>query len=166
MSKFFNKLIVDTQNAKIVKEVGECTDKNGYHILYTKDCFGNKYRYRHEVIMAEGLGLPKHLWPVDKFGRRYIVDHIIPVSNGGTDSFENLRLIPFAYNAKNENSKKNYEKSNSAKAKPIGAFDKEGKLIKVYNTSKEVIEDGFNPSSVRKKISQQKRLKGVLFKRL
>lgn len=166
MSELFDKLKIDTKNAKITKEVGASTNDKGYHPLMVKDCFGNKYQYRHEVIMAEGLQLPKHLWPVDEFGRRYIVDHIIPVANGGTDDFENLRLIPLANNPKNENSKINYEKANAERTNPIGAFDKNGKLIKVYRTSKEVIGDGFNLSSVRKKISQGKTLKGVFFKRL
>lgn len=89
--------------------------KTGYYCCHLFDCFNNRYYYLHEVIVAEGLQLPKHLWPVDNKGRRYIVDHIIPVSNGGTDSFDNLHLIPESDNHKNEISKKNNSISKKGK---------------------------------------------------
>ena len=166
MSKLFEKLLINTKSPAVYKEVGKEENKNKYHQINIKDIYGNVYHYRHQLIYAEGANLPKHLWPVDEFGRQYIVDHIIPVSKGGTDAFENLRLIPLADNPKNENSKENYKNANIKRINKLGAYDKTGKLVKTYNSSSETIIDGFNPSSVRKRMSMGKPLKGVTFKRI
>ena len=90
-------------------------NKAGYICCKIKDIYGNVYNYCHEAIVAEGLQLPKHLWPVDENGKRFVVDHIIPVSNGGTDSFENLHLIKEADNHRNPISRKNVSLSHIGK---------------------------------------------------
>ena len=77
------------------------TDKNGYRRCWVKDRFGNIYQIVSDVIMAEGLQLPKHLWKKDENGRTYEVDHIKPVSKGGTDAFNNLRLVSHRDNCNN-----------------------------------------------------------------
>lgn len=116
MTSIFPNYIIDLDKGTVfhTKKNGELfqhgknTNKDGYHTCEIYDIYGNKYNKIHQVIIAEGLSLPKHMWPCEENGRRYIPDHIIPVSNGGTDSFSNLRLIPLPDNPKNENSKKNY----------------------------------------------------------
>ena len=105
MSKLFQNYKIDLNNGTVwsVKNkrfIGKI-NKNGYHHCNVYDSYNNHYKYVHQIIVAEGLQLPKHLWPVDKNGKRFIVDHIIPVRNGGTDKFENLHLIKMEDNSRN-----------------------------------------------------------------
>lgn len=99
-------------STKINKEIGNSVDKHGYHKCNIHDCYGNVYYYVSNVIIAEGLNMPKHLWPIDEQGRIFEVDHITPIINGGTDSFNNLRLI-----SKKDNSNTPLTKENKSKAK-------------------------------------------------
>ena len=115
MSRLFDSLVIDIDKGTVYstffkKQIGEKTDKNGRHKCTTYDIYGNMYYFIHEIIIAEGLQLPKHLWPTEENGRRYVVDHITPISNGGTDAFENLHLIPLPDNNRNPISRKNYSK--------------------------------------------------------
>ena len=115
MSKLFPNHIIDLDNGTVYstkrkKFCGQNTSFAGYHQTFIKDYFGNYYYNKHEIIIAEGLNLPKHLWPTEENGRRYIVDHILPVKNGGTDSFKNLHLIPKPDNSRNEISRENFSK--------------------------------------------------------
>lgn len=115
---FYNK--IDLEKGKVyslfdlTKELGTKT-KLGYTTCLIKDKYGNDYYHIHEVIIAEGLKLPKHLWPRDEKGKRYEVDHITPVRNGGTDSFENLRLVSKLDNMNNEQTIKNMSISHIGK---------------------------------------------------
>lgn len=95
METLFENCIIDLDNGIVKSKKGEYHTKNinGYHMCRLRDCYGNVYHYIHEVIMAEGLKLPKHLWSKDENGKRFQIDHIIPVSQGGTDAFSNLRLV-------------------------------------------------------------------------
>lgn len=117
MGKIFENCEIDLVNGliKTKKGVNHKKNKAGYCCCRLYDCFNNRYYYVHEIIIAEGLQLPKHLWPVDEKGKRYVVDHILPVKNGGTDVFENLRLIPEADNHRNPTSKKNNSESKKGK---------------------------------------------------
>lgn len=116
----FKNCIINLKLGTVKTKKGDChkQNKNGYHCCKLYDLFGNKYYYIHQVIIAEGLKLPKHLWPRDEFGKLYVVDHIIPVSNGGTDSFENLHLIPNNENPKNPFTRINNSKSKIGKHQP------------------------------------------------
>lgn len=115
MSKLFPNHIINLKKgivfSKRKKKFITNEDVGGYHCCYIKDIYGNMYFKTHQVIIAEGLQLPKHLWPLDDNGYRYIVDHITPVKNGGTDAFENLHLIPKPDNPRNTKSKENYSKA-------------------------------------------------------
>lgn len=116
MSKLFHSLVIDLDKGTahstfFKKQIGEKPDKEGRHKCTTYDIYGNIYYFIHEIIIAEGLQLPKHLWPTEENGRRYVVDHITPIRNGGTDSFENLHLIPKPDNNRNQISRKNYSKA-------------------------------------------------------
>lgn len=117
MGKLFENCEIDLENGIVKTKKGSKHTKNkdGYYPCYLYDCFNNRYYYLHEVIIAEGLQLPKHLWPVDEKGKKYVVDHITPVSNGGTDVFANLRLIPEADNHRNPISKENNSKAQKGK---------------------------------------------------
>lgn len=172
MSKLFPEYIINLEKGTIytLKErkgyVGLNKSNGGYSECNIYDVYGNHYKRNHEVIVAEGLQLPKHLWPVDGNGKRYIVDHITPVSNGGTDEFENLRLIPNGDNSKNEKSRENFsrvkkgkpvpwlhtEKSiNKAKEKKyvkVYQYSIDGKLIKIWKSALEASKYGFSRSEI------------------
>ena len=113
MSKLFPNYIIDLENGTVFSLYSNrliatnAYSKNGYHGCEVYDIYKNVYKSIHEIIIAEGLQLPKHLWPTEENGRRYIVDHIIPVRNGGTDTFKNLHLIPKPDNNRNPISRKN-----------------------------------------------------------
>lgn len=151
MSNLFEGYLIDTESPAVYKECFKKKNEKGYSIGLITDKFGNKYHGRHEVIMAESLGVPKHLWPKDEFGRRYVVDHIIPLSNGGTDAASNLRLVTLVDNiTKNEFTIGNFKNRNFLK--PIGVFDCNGNLIKVYHNKAEIEKDGFNYHTIRRGI--------------
>ena len=142
MSSLFNNCTIDAINGIVTSRKGSKRTKNkqGYYQCKLYDIFGNTYHYIHEIIIAEGLQLPKHLWPVDEKGKRYIVDHIIPVSNGGTNAVSNLRLIPNGDNPKNELSRKNNSKSKKGKHISTNTEFKKGNTPwnkgKTYHTGK------------------------------
>lgn len=117
MQTLFPNCTIDLKNGVVTSLKGNKRTKNkaGYYCCKLFDIYGNRYYYIHEVIIAEGLNLPKHQWAVDSKGKRYVCDHIIPVSNGGTDSFENLRLIPEAENHRNQMTRINNSSSHIGK---------------------------------------------------
>lgn len=176
MSKLFPNHIINPINGVVYskkheKNVGECVCR-GYRKCNIKDIYGNKYQWMHEVIIAEGLQLPKHLWPIDEDGKRYIVDHIIPVSNGGTDAFENLHLVPKPDNNRNPISRQNLSKAKiknwqnkeyrenfikkmkgrlinrSDMSIPVLQRDYEGNIINTYPSVSEAARNGFNKGHI------------------
>lgn len=172
MSKLFPNYSADLENGflfnKNKKPVGKVKTKYGHTQCNINDCYGNRYNFLHQVIIAEGLQLPKHLWPVDEKGKRYIVDHIVPVSNGGTNAFGNLHLIPKSDNSKNELSRINYSKrliteetkkkmaysrkgifiNRKDLSKKIYQCTIDGKLIKVWESAREAERNGFNQGHI------------------
>lgn len=123
MSTLFPNHIIDLENGVIYSKRKHTyttnTDKKGYVSCCIKDVYGNYYYKVHQVIITEGLQLPKHLWPIDENGVRYIVDHIIPVKNGGTNSFSNLHLIPKPDNSRNPISIENFRKAVEGEKNPF-----------------------------------------------
>lgn len=161
MSELFKDYLIDTKSAEVYRRAFRNTNEKGYHVGGAHDIYGNLYQGRHEVIMAEGIGLPKHKWPVDEFGRRYVVDHIVPIANGGTDEFSNLRLVPFSDNiSKNELTLENF--SNKRFRKPLAIVDDNGNIVKKYNSRKELENDGFNFNTVRRAATRGGRTSGKL----
>lgn len=142
MERLFKNCEIDLEKGFVKTRKGykHTKNKNGYDVCRICDSYGNKYNYLHEIIIAEALQLPKHLWPVDENGKRYIVDHITPVSNGGTNQASNLRLIPNGDNPKNELSRKNNSKAKKGKHYSLDTEFKKGNLPwnkgKTYHTGK------------------------------
>lgn len=104
MSKLFPKHTIDLDKGKVFSKkykrfIGSFRD--GYYECSVFDSFGNRYTKIHQIIYAEAYSYPKHLWPFDEKGQRFEVDHIIPVENGGTDNYKNLRLCSKKDNSNN-----------------------------------------------------------------
>ena len=157
MSTLFKNCEIDLKNGIVKTKKGSERTKNkaGYYCCKLFDSYGNRYYYLHEVIIAEALQLPKHCWPVDDKGKRYVVDHILPVSNGGTDSVDNLRLIPEADNHRNEHTTKNNSDSKKGLHTSPSTEFKKGSVPwnkgKTYHTGKH-----WNHSEKSKKLMSEK----------
>lgn len=99
MRLFLNKIDIELGKVfdlKGEKEIMNCINNNGYCTGLMKDCYGNTYHAKHEVIIAEALQLPKHLWPRDEKGNYYVVNHIN--ENKLDNRIENLELKSYSYN--------------------------------------------------------------------
>ena len=174
----FDNYIIDLEKGIIYSKhfkrmMGGKPDKKGYIQIHAIDNFGNKYTKIHQVILAEGLQLPKHLWPVDENGNRYVTDHILPINDGGTNSFSNLRLVSILENNKNPITKKHQSESlkgkhrsedvkrkiseghkgqipwnkglkNGSKSKTVYQYTLDGELVKVWESTKECKRNGFH----------------------
>ena len=145
-------------------------DEYGYHKTTLFDIYGNKYNYIHQAIIAEGLNLPKHLWPVDENGKRYVVDHIIPIRNGGTDAFDNLHLIPDKENTKNPHTRENFSKArkgrkHSEESKKKMSEAKKGWIMPEEGRKKlSEAKKGIIPKAKPPKIVYQYNMDGMLIK--
>lgn len=100
MSDLFKNKI-DIEKGKIysiaddTKEIATNTDKDGYFACAIYDKYRNPYYRVHDVIIAEAMNLPKHLWPFDSYGR-YQVNH--KDENKQNNSITNLELVSLIYN--------------------------------------------------------------------
>ena len=123
MSNLFPNYEIDLEKGTVKGKIGFIglnKSKDGYSDCSIYDIYGNHYKRNHEVIVAEGLNLPKHLWPIDEKGKRFEVDHILPVSKGGTDSINNLRLVSKLDNVNNPNTIA--KMCETRKGKPVPQF--------------------------------------------
>lgn len=179
METLFENCTIDLDNGIVKTQKGNYHAKNvnGYHQCRLSDCYGNMYHYIHEVIIAEGLQLPKHMWPKDEKGKRFQADHIIPVSQGGTDAFSNLRLVSEKENhnnqmtrAANSESKKGLHTSQSTEFKKGSVPWNKGKKyhtgVKRYHSdeAKAIIAEKMKGQTNAAKKVYQYTMEGVLVK--
>lgn len=163
MGNLFDDYLIDIESPAVYKKLFKKKDGKGYHYSTIHDKYGNVYHSQHEVIMAEGLQLPKHKWPKDEFGRRYQVDHIVPVSNGGTDEFSNLRLVPMVDNlTKNELTMENKANRKFKRGRVLAVLDENGNIVKKYRNKRELEADGFNFNTVRRSVYRGYKTSGGL----
>ena len=118
-------------------------DKDGYRNVILK---GKQYKV-HRLVAYMFISNPEN---------KMQVDHIIPVSNGGTDIVDNLRWVTNKENCNNKMTLKN--KSNATKGENNAMFGKHGKdnplsiaiekidkntgkILKIYNSITEAKED-------------------------
>lgn len=100
---------------KYGKEIGKTNSKG-----YTYVTINGKQMLRHRLIWEAFNGeIPTDLE----------IDHIIPLSQGGTDELSNLRLSTHQENCNNKNSKSTYKASNKGKGIVKESFDRIGHLL-------------------------------------
>lgn len=96
------------------------------------------------------------------------VDHIIPISNGGTNEVWNLRWVTAGENANNPLTKKNHQKfgtenhffgkhhtektkkkiSEKTEKKILFQYSPDGELIKIWPSKQEAVKNGFNKGGI------------------
>lgn len=158
MSKLFKNKI-DLEKGKIYSvrdenvEIGTGVDKDNYHNCDVTDVFGNRYYRVHDVIYAEGNNLPKHLWPVDENGKRFVINHIKDGFEYRTNnSINNLELISNADNLRyGDRGKKVGEalKNHKSTSKEVYQYTLDNKLIAIYPSIMEASrQTGFSFSKI------------------
>lgn len=138
-SKYWNKQLIG------------CLDKDGYTFVKLKLKNGKYDQFRlHRVIWVYFNGeIPSGLE----------IDHITPLSNGGTNELSNLRLVTPKENSNNINTKTNIRNSligkphpmpkNGLLSKPVVRVTSDGKVIE-YPSARECGRNGISQSAVCK----------------
>lgn len=129
------------------KQLNGCPDKDGYTFIKLKLKNGSYDQFRlHRVIWVYFNGeIPEGMQ----------IDHIIPISNGGTNELSNLRLLTPKGNSNNPMSLKNMSNAQRGhhhiipKNTPIISKQRfqrtvEGELVKVWPSAAEAGRNGYN----------------------
>ena len=114
------------------------TDKNGYMLLALaagKDRGENKSHTKqvHRLVANAFLPVPRELRYLGK--KNLQVDHIIPVSQGGLPTAENLRWTTVKQNANNENTIKNREKAVLKRKQQVYVYDEELVQVSAFTST-------------------------------
>lgn len=140
-----------TTKGKILKTVKDYNNYGYEKVTLCKN--GKRKNYSVHFLVAVAFVDNPHNYPQ--------IDHIIPVTNGGTNAASNLRWVTVKMNANNIMSIQNktiaqqsasVKKKNSMKGKNtrmLLQYDKNGNLIKTYpNIGNTCIEKGFNLKTI------------------
>ena len=157
MSLFKNK--IDCEHGKIYslknpsKEIGTCKDKDGYCVCDIKDKYGNVYYYVHQVIFAEAFQFPKHLWPRDKNGMIYQINHIKEgYENRSNNAISNLELISLDDNLRYGTRDKRAAKSrinHPDMSNVVYELDSDNNIINIFPSESEAArQTGFKVSKI------------------
>ena len=150
-------------------------DIKGYEGLYTINDSGideetvfsiRSGKYLHPVIIGKGYkrvvlkvngtkkNFPLHRLIAEHFilnpHNKPQVDHIIPISNGGTNNVSNLRWVTTTENNHNPMSEINRSSGlrNNCSSNKVCQYSKEGCLIKVWSSVGECARNGYNKGHV------------------
>ena len=93
-----------------IKELSHWIGKKGYHQVTLRKNNKNSYPYIHRLVAEAFIPNPDN---------KPEVDHIIPVSNGGSDGADNLRWCTHKENMNNKYSKDNIRKGQYTKVQCI-----------------------------------------------
>lgn len=118
----------------IVRDDGTVINKFGNVVGFNNGKKGYKYIY------VEGRKIPKHRFIWEAFNGEIPegmeIDHILPISDGGTDELSNLRLVTSSENKRNPKTIEKYKISNKGK----GSYKQRmtaSMLMWMHNTIKE-----------------------------
>lgn len=132
-------------------------DENGYTKVSLYNDKGEERCALIHVLVAETF-LPK-----PHTDEKLEVDHIKPISNGGTDDVSNLRWLTHKENCNNKESVENYKNarvgkkhtdetkkkmSDVAAKKMVYQYSLDGKLVAVWSSSTEADKNGYNRSHI------------------
>lgn len=133
------------------KQLNGCFDKDGYTFIKLKLKNGKYGQFRlHRVIWVHFNG---------EIPEGYVIDHIIPINNGGTNELSNLRCVTPKDNSNNVFTRKNISNSLKGKShqmpKNIPTISKQrfqyslgGKLITIWPSAAEAARNGYNASCI------------------
>ena len=96
------------------------------------------------------------------------IDHIIPISNGGTNKLSNLRLLSHCDNNRNELTRRQRSQSHTGKwinredqSRSVSQFTLDGELVKIYPSISEAVRlGGFDRTSIIKCCNGGRYVKG------
>lgn len=111
-------------------------NSNGYLIV-------RLYKHNHSKFVLIHRLVAEHFIPNPD--NKPCVDHIIPVSEGGTDNVNNLRWCTAKENVNNPISK---ERRRLSKCKNVCQYTLDDKLIKIWESTKECGRNGFNQGHI------------------
>lgn len=148
----------------------------------------------HKYICNDGLQhkVAEHIAKWEYFNGKIpegmVIDHIIPLSNGGTNKLSNLRVVTQGDNNRNSLSRINHSKAaklrkhteeskkkmseqrkgkynNPKKSKNVCQYTLDGVLVKEWPSAAEAERNGFNKSCIHDcLIGRQKKHKGFKWK--
>ena len=118
---------------KFGKNVGYVGSPKGYRYI----CFYGRKILKHRFIWSAFYGeIPEGME----------IDHIIPISNGGGDNLQNLRLVTSSGNKHNPMTSEKYKTSNKGKSehfkKSVNKIDSStGEILKTYQSVGDAAKD-------------------------
>lgn len=155
METIYKGLVVK-DDGRVLKEIGQKGNK-GYRYI----SLGGKLVLKHRLIWEAFNGeIPQGME----------IDHIIPVSDGGTDELSNLRLVTSSENKRNPNTFKKYHLSNKNKSshlkKKIEQINIEtGEVIKIYDSIADANTEGYRRTEISKCLhNKQEKYKGYYWR--
>ena len=130
------------QGGKILKPKIHKQSGGYRYIILSKN--NNQRTFKIHRLVAEMF--------IDNPDKKEYVDHIIPISNGGDDSINNLKWCTMKENNNNKLTKENHftpdnSGSNNGRKRKIAKL-KNDKIIKIYDFIKQVEIDGMNKNNV------------------
>jgi len=111
---------------------GNKANNNYIHIWF--HCTDGKYRNCLEHII-------KWEYFNGKIPNGYQIDHIIPISEGGTNKLSNLRLVTPKENMNNPLTKKRHKETHQGKH--VMQYNLDGELVKEWESAYECDDNGF-----------------------
>lgn len=115
-------------------------DENGYRVVNLKK---GEYKTSERIHRLVAIAF------IPNSDNKPCVDHIIPVSNGGTDKVDNLRWVTYSENNMNELTKINMINSRKGK-KQICQYTLDGELVKIWDSFGEASRNGYSKNQIWK----------------
>ena len=134
--------------AKVMRILKGSVNRDGYtRVTLWKDMKAT-YKWIHRLV-AETF--------IPNTDNKPCVEHIIPVSVGGTNSVDNLRWATYRENNNNPITKE-LQKENRFKM-PVSKYSLDGSLICEYESARDAEKDGFDHTKILRVCRGEKRYK-------